>query len=920
MVYCTVPLCKPKKAVSNTNFSSSCGLLQMAQGRGMCPPSTSSGRPSTGRFTFDVFDTSRSSSTMTPGAHLLRNSFGTRPTSSSGSRRHETSGTSTSAEIIPSSVVVAVVEGRGQARGEVGMASFDIKNPELVLSQFPDNQVYANTIMRLQVLDPSQILLPKTAFDNNAMPQLLCQIEQEFPPTSITSLDRKFFSESAGIDIIRELCIPEYNSVELEVLNKYYALSAAAALIKHVQYSMNIVCSPKSLRITFTTGENVTRIDACTMRELELLVSTLHPRSTASLLGVLNHCKTYGGMRLLRVNILQPPCDLPTILLRQKALQQMLNSEELFYGLQFLLAKFPNIEHILAMLVQTPRRETFHTMEATINSCIALKRILDNVEPLQLLLKKSEDTLLTTYASYLEDVRFGRLLDTIHTVLHDDFNYEKGTLNKMIQQCFAIKPKVYGMLDVAKRTFREVYDDIYVCSCGTFLIANKMASLRDTFCMDVTRDETVGQDVCESTRRGTNLVEKQWAMELQQPLKVAYSTLRGFYIQLKFMGPAPQLPESFIKVTIHKTCLSCTTDGLVKLNDRARVSMHQIYSMSSGILRNLISTIINDIGCLYKLAEVVSNVDFLHSLAETCTLSDYVCPEFTDTLCIRGGRHPLLEKVGMQPFVPNDTFATKDTNFVVITGPNMSGKSTYLKQVATLQIMAQMGSYVPATEASFRIADQIFSRTGHRDDIETSCSTFLMEMKAINYVLQNFKDTSLIVIDELGRGTSEDEGAAMCVAISEQLMDSEAFIFISTHFELMTELESAYPNVANYHMEGEMEETDNGEGQGVLKYAHKLTRGCCMDEDNAFKLAEISNIPTDVVSSAREISKKICRRAEAGAHDGREAVEIRRSEAELMNMLVQIARNPPTYSTQLVEIFRKLQLQARHIKEVKRGF
>jgi len=141
---------------------------------------------------------------------------------------------------------------------------------------------------------------------------------------------------------------------------------------------------------------------------------------------------------------------------------------------------------------------------------------------------------------------------------------------------------------------------------------------------------------------------------------------------------------------------------------------------------------------------------------------------------------------------------SEDSNFMIITGPNMSGKSTLLKQVAVLQVMAQIGSYVPAEFASFRICDKLFSRIGSNDDIETNCSTFMIEMKEISYILRNLTENCLIIIDELGRGTSIEEGVGLCFAICEQLIQSKAFTFFATHFLELTKLENYYFNVSKY--------------------------------------------------------------------------------------------------------------------------
>lgn len=141
---------------------------------------------------------------------------------------------------------------------------------------------------------------------------------------------------------------------------------------------------------------------------------------------------------------------------------------------------------------------------------------------------------------------------------------------------------------------------------------------------------------------------------------------------------------------------------------------------------------------------------------------------------------------------------TPDINFIIVTGPNMSGKSTYLKQVALLQIMAQIGCFVPAETATIKICDKLFARVGATTDSETNCSTFMKEMKNCAYIIENLTADSLIFIDELGRGTSIEDGVAVCMAISEKLMSTDAFCFLATHFNEVTKLENLYYNVAKY--------------------------------------------------------------------------------------------------------------------------
>lgn len=310
-----------------------------------------------------------------------------------------------------------------------------------------------------------------------------------------------------------------------------------------------------------------------------------------------------------------------------------------------------------------------------------------------------------------------------------------------------------------------------------------------------------------------------------------------------------QLPKECIKAIKYKNTLSFTTVDQIKLSDRVSDSLQEIYIMTNIVVSELMKEICESISCLYQLAEAVSMIDMLLSFAHNCTLSSYVRPEFIDTMAIKGGLHPILEKIGHELPVVNNTYASTDSNFILITGPNMSGKSTYLRQMAMLQIMAQTGSFVPAEYASFRIADQIYSRIGTDDDMQTNSSSFMLEMREINYIIQNASNTSLIIIDELGRGTSPDEGAGLCHAICEYLLQLKAFIFFTTHFLELGDLDKLYPNVLNYHFEcGE---------DGEILGNHHLVRGKAADEHYGIKLAELSSLPRELLDDARSILKKI---------------------------------------------------------------
>lgn len=289
--------------------------------------------------------------------------------------------------------------------------------------------------------------------------------------------------------------------------------------------------------------------------------------------------------------------------------------------------------------------------------------------------------------------------------------------------------------------------------------------------------------------------------------------------------------------------------------------MNEIYLMTNVVVSELLGEIRENVGCLYKLSELVSVMDMLVSFAHLCTLSDYVRPEFTDTLAIKNGRHPILDKILTEPPTANNTYATEGSNILVITGPNMSGKSTYLKQIALLQIMAQVGCYVPAEYASFRAADQILSRIGSDDDIETNSSTFTLEMREIHYIIQNASDKSLIVIDELGRGTSSEEGVGICFSIAETLLKRKTFTFFATHFLELTTMDSLYPNVENLHLKIQKAFSEEAASEKIT-YTHVVSKGKTEEKHYGVQLAEFSTLPQSIVREAREISTELTRQKE----------------------------------------------------------
>ena len=240
-----------------------------------------------------------------------------------------------------------------------------------------------------------------------------------------------------------------------------------------------------------------------------------------------------------------------------------------------------------------------------------------------------------------------------------------------------------------------------------------------------------------------------------------------------------------------------STEKIVKMDQQGQNALREITIMSNVIIDELIIKLREKIGTLYRLSDAISDLDLLAAFADVSSYPGYRRPKFGPYMQVTNSRHPILDKMDLPgtELVGNDISAMPiEANFHVITGPNMSGKSTYLKQIVLLQIMAQSGCFVPAETDSespqpvFRLCDTIFSRVGMSDSIECNASTFQMEMKETAYILNNLGQASLVIIDELGRGTSTEEGSALCWAISETFAATNSFTFLATHFQIMTKL------------------------------------------------------------------------------------------------------------------------------------
>ncbi|KAG9093899.1 MutS protein msh4 [Ceratobasidium sp. 370] len=309
-----------------------------------------------------------------------------------------------------------------------------------------------------------------------------------------------------------------------------------------------------------------------------------------------------------------------------------------------------------------------------------------------------------------------------------------------------------------------------------------------------------------------------------------------------------------------------------KRNARLRDSLDEALILSDQIVKALVEKIVEDVGVLYKASEAIAIMDMLWAFTHTSILHRYTRPEFTGTLAIKAGRHPVLETLqAAGNFVPNDTYACDGSCFQIVEGPNMSGKSTYLRQVGVLVVLAMCGCFIPAEYGSFRIHDALLTRLSNDDDPERSLSTFAKEMMTSSMILSMSHaystisrsiripgvatHNSLILIDELGRGTSPIEGVGIAHAIAEEIIKIRAFTFFTTHFQQLTQTLSKYPTVVNLHLAVEKSARTDTFG---LKFRHLLVDGKANRIDHyGLELARLADLPSGVLAVARGISTRL---------------------------------------------------------------
>ena len=564
---------------------------------------------------------------------------------------------------------------------------------------------------------------------------------------------------------------------------------AIGALLEYIaETQKTTVTFAKEINL-YTEGEYL-GLDINTRRNLELVETMRTKERKGTLLWVLNKTKTAMGSRMLYSWIVKPLLNPVLIGKRQAVVDALYKDAVLNEELSELLSGVFDIERLCAKAVYGTANA--RDLYAIGRSIFCLPALLD-------LIRESESVAVRELASRLDS------LEDIADLL------------------------VRALADNPPLTIREG------------------GMIREGFHADVDYYRSVRDNATDIMR---SIEEREKNETGIRTLKVDYNKVFGYYIEVSksFIN---EVPDRYVRKQTLTNCERYITQELKEMETTIFGADEKLVRLEYEIFQQLRTFVSDNSARIRETAALIAELDVYRSFAEVARKNNYVCPEvdLSSDLIIKDGRHPVVEKfVHNSYFVPNDTLMdTADNRMLIITGPNMAGKSTYMRQVALITIMAQIGSFVPAREAKIGIVDKVFTRVGASDDLASGQSTFMLEMNEVANILQNATRSSLIIYDEVGRGTSTYDGMAIARAVVEYTHSKKigAKTLFATHYHELTAMEDEFCGIVNYNVAAKKK-------QDTVTFLRKIVRGGT-DDSYGIEVAKLAGVPNEVVKRAKEI-------------------------------------------------------------------
>ncbi|CCF57327.1 hypothetical protein KAFR_0C03350 [Kazachstania africana CBS 2517] len=676
----------------------------------------------------------------------------------------------------PDRILCVIYECSKDIETRIGICTVNYNLGQMIFSEFVDSQIFIRTIHHIQIHQPTEIFLPSSSLAPTVS-KLATLIKLNVAETvKLCEGPLKYFSTQCGISAINKLSIVE-NTKDLlknEMLDKTYALAAIGAAVKYtddvVKKSNNEFYHYSHFRMRYECSENTVLIDPKTIRGLELVENKIDKKGI-TLWSFLDKTSTKMGKRLLRSSILQPLTDNESISRRLEAVSELQKQQDVLELLRNAMKSYQDLDLLFSKLLSL--NHTAIQSQQKINYVLLLKETIVITKTLQTRLEhyNMSNLLLSQINDILCNKSISEVGNLIDEYINEDCIWAKTNLELQNQRSYAVKCGANGLLDISRQIYKSIIDELLA------IIEN---------------------------------LSSEFSVELLH----SFDAKRGFFIKIsrsKF-SDVSMLPPVFINKVTKRTYFECSTLEIIKMNARLKEVMLEITILSEEVVDRLLKKTVKKISVLFMLSEAVSLLDLLCCFAFNSSLYNYCIPRFTNTLFIEESRHPVLE-TSIKNFVSNRISSMKQSSSLqIVTGCNMSGKSLYLKQIALLCIMAQMGSPIPAKSALFPIFTKIHARVCN-DTMELTSSNFAFEMKEMAYFLCDTDDKTLMVLDELGRGSSIGDGFAISMAFAEYLLKTKSTVFLSTHFQDIPKLLSTRAAVVHLHMQ-----TDVTSGQLTMHY------------------------------------------------------------------------------------------------------
>lgn len=569
---------------------------------------------------------------------------------------------------------------------------------------------------------------------------------------------------------------------------------AAGALLKYLIETQKTSIANLTRLIPYSIGKYMI-LDSSTRRNLELCETLREKKKRGSLLWVLDKTKTAMGARLLRKYVEQPLIDAAAIRARLDAVEELKNNAITREELREYLNPVYDLERLIS-------RISYQT--ANPRDLIAFKTSLSMLPHIKYIMKSLEASLLRELEAQLDE------LADLHTLIE------------------------------------------------TSIIEDPPVSIRDGGIIREGCHEEVDR------LRSAKTEGKQWLSELEakerektgiRNLKIKYNKVFGYYLEVT-NSYRDQVPEYYTRKQTLANAERYTTPELKELEDQILGAEDKLVALEYGLYLEIRSRVADEIVRIQETARAVAGIDVFASLALAAERGNYVKPTLNErgVIDIKNGRHPVVEKmIPNEMFIANDTYLDNAKRRVsIITGPNMAGKSTYMRQTALIVLMAQIGSFVPAGSARIGLTDRIFTRVGASDDLASGQSTFMVEMTEVANILRNATRRSLLILDEIGRGTSTFDGLSIAWAVVEHISNPKllgAKTLFATHYHELTELEGKLPGVNNYCIAVKEQGDD-------IVFLRKIIKGGA-DKSYGIQVAKLAGIPDSVIERAKELAEEL---------------------------------------------------------------